>query len=84
MCAWDLGVGIMSVIRLRTLLAADAEEAIARVWRVLEAHGIATPHMRVTHGSGIAIELSLASPEDAECVAKALRGETFVRVNQAS
>ncbi len=79
-----MGVGIMSVIRLRTLLAADAEEAIARVWRVLEAHDIATPHTTVTYGSGIDIELSFTSPEDAECVAKALRGETFVLVNRAS
>ncbi len=67
----------MPVIRLRTLLAADAEEAIACVWRVLEANHIATPHMTVTYHSGIGIELSFTSSDDAEIVAEALRGATF-------
>lgn len=67
------------MVRLETLSAAAAEEAIARVWRVLEAHRIATPrlrvthHARVTHHSGVCIELSFTSSADAELAAEALR-----------
>lgn len=71
----------MSIIRLQVLLAAEAEEAIARIWCVLEAHRIATPHMIVTRASGITVELSFSSPDDAECVAEALRGETLAHVS---
>lgn len=70
----------MSTVRVQVLLEAEAEEAIARIWRVLEAHAIATPHVTVTHRAGIAIELSFASSDDAECVAKALRSATFLLV----
>ena len=63
----------MLVVRLETPSVAAAEEAIARVWRMLEAHHIATPRMTMTHGSAVRIELSFTSPADAKRVAEALR-----------
>ncbi len=70
-----------AIIRLQALLAAEAEEAVARVWIMLESHRIATPHMTVTRASGITVELSFTSADDAECVAEALRGEILVHVS---
>jgi len=73
---------IMSTVRLKVLLEAEAEDAIARVWRVLEAQTIATPHLKVTQRSSIAIELSFASSDDAEYVAETLRSVTSLDVER--
>lgn len=75
----------MSVVRLQTLTPAEAEEAIASIWQVLERYGIATPqmtvtHLTVTHYSGIMVELLFTSPNDADRVADSLRNDTFVHV----
>ena len=75
----------MSAVRLEGLSLAQAEQAIASVWRVLEAHRFATPQITMTHGSSIDIELSFASPADAETVAEALRSTALaVSIERAS
>lgn len=72
----------MSVICLEGLSSEEAEAAVARIWRALEAHRIATPQMMVSDRRGSDIELSFASPGDAELVAAALQDAAFARVER--
>ncbi len=72
----------MSVICLEELSSEEAEATVARIWRALEAHRIATPQMTVKHRGGMEIELFFASPGDAELVAAALRGTASARIER--
>lgn len=70
----------MLVLRLQRLLPCEAEKAICRIWRVLEAHSIATPKVKATGQDRLTIELTFDSTADPTSVAAALQHVGVERV----
>ena len=62
----------MCVVRLHASRIAEAEEAIARLWQVLESQHIMTPQLKVMNRGIVEILLSFASSWDAKRVARFL------------
>lgn len=70
-----IGTNQMSVIELKGLSTAEAEITVARIWRVLEKHDLASPLVATeSHANDdVSILLTFRSQDDAKLVAETLR-----------
>ncbi len=65
----------MSVIRLDRLSMADAEHAVAQIWRILEEQRVASPRMTVAVNEareGVDLSLTFHAAHDAAFVGRAM------------
>lgn len=73
----------MSVIRLDRLTMADAEHALAHIWRILEEHRVASPRMTVTVDEArewVDLSLTFHAAPDAASVRRAIAESGLLRI----
>lgn len=68
----------MPVIELTGTSMVDIEEALVRIWTLLERHHLASPRLFVHHSTSLSLGLIFESQRDANAVDAAVRRLLFV------